>query len=137
MRLVTTIFLALTLLFQPMLAQASALAACSRVPANELSQSVSPRMPCCGMMAPGEKCNCPEKSARGCECSVSSDSTPVVPERSTSPVPEVHTFLLLPVLLALAPHADEVERSVLRPDIDGPPKQSADSIQSLLCVWLT
>lgn len=137
MRVFTIILLALSLLLQPMLAQAAALAGCSRVPATDTLVAASSRHSCCGMMKPGEACTCAEKSAHGCQCNLSEDKAPVTPTLPSSRVSEVQVVPALPAVFLSWLSLPDVEPRLIPRENDRAPKQSADSIQSLLCVWLT
>lgn len=70
-----------------------------------------------------------------CRCGMSQPAEPRTPP-SNPKTAQTHQFVaLLPILLTVLPSKPFVlEQRWTSPP--GPPKQSADSIQSLLCVWV-
>lgn len=70
-----------------------------------------------------------------CRCGMSQPDEPRTPP-SNPKAEQTHQFVaLLPILLAVLPKAPVVLAQRWTSS-SGSPKQSADSIQSLLCVWV-
>lgn len=134
MHLLVRAILVLTFVLQPVLLHARVLARCTRGPASTAAPVHV--QPCCGMAATGTCC-CTQTKASGCDCSTAPTQTPTLPERKASPVSELTTMASVHVgILSWATTAGFLPLAVLAL-VGQPPRISANSIQSFLCVWLT
>ncbi|MCC6970618.1 MAG: hypothetical protein IT434_10400 [Phycisphaerales bacterium] len=101
-------------------------------PASEIDQS---SCPCCDESSTGSPAGLEGGAADSCRCDVGRPEQPITPPAEPTLERTQLVAVVLPSLLSLARPAHVGAHSGLgRPD--GSPKRAANSIQSVLCVWL-